>query len=121
MPGNYAGTNLDVQFVWTASAGTVGNTIVWGIEGYPLRDANSTSGTSLNFPVQIMRDSGADAYQGILITHITTLSNLAVIYNSPAAGDIVQIKVCKEATSTLATTAQLLMVILKYNTNKLSD
>jgi hypothetical protein len=116
MPGNYSpGTSLDVQFVWTATSGA-GNT-VWGISAYAVRDNISLD------RAQTMTDLAADPYHAAQYAHVTPVGSVA-ISNSPVAGDVVQVKACREGTAALDTftgTSKLMMIILKYTTNKLSD
>jgi hypothetical protein len=117
LPGNYStGAALDVQFVWTATAGGAGS-VVWGISAYAVRD-NLTLDRA-----QVMTDMAADVYHAAQYAHITP-TGAVTITNSPVAGDVVQFRVCREGTAagdTFTGTAKLMMVILRYITNKLSD
>lgn len=116
MPHNWDGGTFLAQFVWTATSGS--GAVIWGIQGVSYADDDTLDlayGTAqtVTDTLTAAGDSDFSAY-----TSAITFSN------TPSSGDLVNIKVYRDAAAggdTLATDAHLIAVRMKYKVAQYDD
>jgi hypothetical protein len=109
MPDDWDGGTLTFMVIWTAASGT--GDVRWGLQGRSFAD-NEALDAAWGTGVVV-----TDTLQNAARAHITALSGAVTLTGTPAGGDLVQIRVYREATDvgdTLAVDAQLLGVKLYY-------
>ena len=110
MPPSYGGGTITAQFLWLAT-GTSTNSVVWGCQARAFGN-NVTFDQAFGTAQEVTSAHGSTASQVI----ITSASSAITIAGSPAAGQLVQIRVYRlgSGSDTLAATANLLAVQLNY-------
>lgn len=110
LPENYTGGSISAKFYWSSPTSST-NSVVWGIQGRSFADGNSMSQP---FVVGV---SLADANNGEDVMNISTSTSSMVFDGSPAAGELICIRVYRDPTDpldTLAATANLHAIKLSW-------
>ena len=118
LPENYDGGTIRAKFYWTypSGAGATGQTVVWGIQARATRDGeviDSAFGTTQTVTDTAILDNN---------THISGWTSAITIGNNPQAGDIVQFRIYRNATSdNLSGKARFESAVIEYSIDNLSE
>jgi hypothetical protein len=118
MPKSWNLGTVTGSFVWTANS-TSTNSVYWELRAVALSDTNVID-TAFGTAVNVTDANQSTAYS----VNITSETGAMTIGNSPAAQDWVVFQVNRDPTNgadTLAATAQLLGVTIRYTVNAAND
>jgi len=116
MPDSWNGGAIKAKFIWT-TAGTTGN-VIWGIKGRAFANDDAIDqayGTE---------QTVTDAFIAAGDIHISDLTSDLTLAGSPAGGQLVQLKVYRDAdngSDTLDADARLIAVVIEYGVNSNTD
>lgn len=110
MPNNWlASYSIYFEPVWTASGGSASQTVFWTLQGRAYADSDAIDqawGTA---------QSSQDALMATGDIHYGPQSSGITIAGTPGAGELVQFRISRDVTDTLAADAKLLGVKLYYS------
>lgn len=110
MPRTWNGGSVNFVFYWTATSGSSGNTVAWGIKG---RAYGNGTAIDQNYGNEIIDTDSLIATGAIHITNGTGNVSLA---GSPLAGQWCQFKITrKTANDNLANDARLIGLMMGYS------
>jgi hypothetical protein len=116
MPDSYDGGTITATFYWTAASGS-GN-VVWGCQGLSFADSDA---------IDTAYGTAQTVTDGLLTAadvHISSATSAITLAGGPAGGELVNIKVYRDAdngSDTLAVDARLIGVRLEYTIDAYSD
>lgn len=108
LPTNYNAGTMTFRAIWSAAAGSAAQTITWGLQGrsYPDNQAvDQAFGTAQEI---------ADALIAVATVHQTAESPAITLAGTPTAGSYAQFQFYRKGTGSLASTARLLGILIKY-------
>lgn len=118
MPKSWNQGTVSAEFIWTASAGTTGQGVVWGLQAVAVSD-NDALDVAFG-----SAQTATDNYQGANINHRSAETGAITVAGSPAVGDLVMFQLYRDpanGSDTLAATATLLGIRLFITTNAGND
>jgi hypothetical protein len=111
MPSDYGGGTITAKYYWTANS-TSTNAVVWGIKAVCVAD-DDTLDVAKGTAIYVTDANKSTAYD----LNVSDASSAITIAGTPAAGELVNIRIWREpgnASDTLAVTARLIAVVLTY-------
>ena len=120
LPDNYDGGTLIAQFYWTSAGGSASQVVRWGIKGRAYQDGASIDAA---YGTEVFVTDARLTLTNMLMISVESAA-ITLSGTAPAGGDLVQIKVTRDADhgdDTLAADARLIAVRLEYGIDAYSD